>query len=330
MMFCTRLSRTGVQFIKHPKSGYPEHSVFKQFSNCATVQLRKILLGLLCFFSVPLWACTVVDDAKQRLTLTQPARRIITLSPDLTELVFALGADKALVGVIAGSDYPQAAQRVPRVGDFRALDVERILALHPDLILAWGESQVRQVEELKERKLPVFISHSRHLVDIPDTMRRLGCLTGKEKRATVLTQNFFKRYARLKRGYHRAIPVRVFYQLASRPLMTINRESWINDAIVLCGGNNIFAQTGISGPFKQTAFAVSLEAVLAANPELVVADLPQGWQQNWQSWSSVAAVQGRHLVTINPDQIERAGPRILDGVEELCRAVSSVAKVQTG
>ncbi len=268
--------------------------------------------------------CTVTDDAGNQLTLTQPARRIVALAPDLTELIYALDAGPTLVGVMKGSDYPEAAKSIIRVGDYRALDVEAILALHPDLILAWGESQTRQVEILKKFAIPVFISHPQHLRDIPSSLRRLGCLTGKQKEANQLSQAFSQRYSRLEKKYRRAGPIRVFYQLAQQPLMTVNQASWINDAIQLCGGRNIFAQIGLSGPFKQTAFAVSAEAVLKANPELIVAGLSPGWQQSWQTWPSLAAVKEQHLMTINPDLLERPGPRILDGVEKLCQIMTRV------
>lgn len=280
---------------------------------------------LLLFISSSL-ACTVTDDAGNRLALAHPAQRIITLSPDLAELVFALGAGSSLVGVIAGSDYPREAKQIPRVGDYRALDLERVSALHPDLILAWSESQVRQVEVLRQWSLPIYISHTRHLSDLPQTLRRLGCLLGKEKNGEQLARRFERRYVLLKQNYHRKTPVTVFYELASQPLITINRLSWINDAIEVCGGKNIFAETGLSRPFRQTAFAVSAEAVVKANPQWVVAGLPPGWERQWQRWPSVTAVKENKLVTINPDLLERPGPRILDGVEELCKLMSRAAR----
>jgi iron complex transport system substrate-binding protein len=283
--------------------------------------LISLFLFLFLSFLSPTYACSVIDDTGTPLTLSHPAHRLIILSPDLTEHVFALGAEKAIVGVITGSDYPSAAKQIRQVGDYRALDLEAILSLHPDLVLAWGESHTAQIAALKRFSIPVFVSRTEHLKDIPQTMQRLGCLLGKETEAKQLKERFFRRYAELKKKYQNpSSSVSVFYQLAAHPLITINQGSWITEAINLCGGNNIFAQEGLS-PLKQKAFAVSTEAVIRANPEVIVADLPSGWQKPWQAWPFLAAVKNQRLISIKPDLLERAGPRILEGVGQLCQAL---------
>ncbi|HSW70794.1 MAG TPA: cobalamin-binding protein [Gammaproteobacteria bacterium] len=284
------------------------------------MSLVKLLsLAFFLFTGSLSFACIVRDDAGNLVYLPRPAERIITLSPDLAELAFALHAGQSVVGVIEGSTYPAAAQKIPRVGDYQSLDFERILVLHPDLILAWGESHGRQIESLKRLSIPVFISHTHHLREIPYTLRRLACLMGKEKEASLLAEHFLVHYQRIKQKYHKSFPIRVFYQLASHPLITLNQTSWISEAIALCGGRNIFASTGLTTPFKQTAFAVSREAVVERDPELIIADLPFNWQESWLAWPSVSAVKNHHLVSLPPDLLERPGPRILEGVEELCR-----------
>ena len=274
--------------------------------------MRVWLFFIGCFIFSTGLACEVVDDTGQRVKLTHPARRIISLAPDLTENLFAIGAGDNIVGVMRGSDYPIAAQKIQIVASYNSVDAETILALHPDLIVAWSEE--RFAMQLKELGIPVYLSHPRQLVDIPVTLQKLGCLVGKEVAAKYAADNFSRRLENLQKKYTYKKKVSLFYQVWPKPLMTITKSSWIHDVVVLCGGKNLFEN------LKGAAPEIDLEAVVFANPDVIIgSDLSL-----WQEWPQMMAVKKQHLFSIDPDLIARASPRLLDGAEVMCKELNSV------
>lgn len=281
-------------------------------------RLALILLSLALLPSLAAAAPRAIDDAGARIALPSPARRIVSLAPHATELLFAAGAGDRVVGVAEYSDFPAAAARLPRVGGAGALDLERILALRPDLIVAWQSGNgAEQIERLRELGLTVFVSEPRRLEDIPLTLEKLGELTGTQARAAAVAEAFRRRRDELAARYSDQPPLRVFYQIWNEPLMTVNGEQLISQALNLCGGRNVFAGLG------PLAAPVSVEAVLAADPEVIVASGAGGqrppWLDEWKRWPGLAAVRRGNLYFVPPDLIQRHGPRILDGVELLCR-----------
>ncbi len=241
------------------------------------------------------------------------AIRIISLAPDITETLFAIGAGSQIVGVIKGSDYPAQAAGLPVVGSYSGLDLERILSLHPDLVMTWGNGFARQLAVLRRLHIRVYMTNPRQLEDIPAAMRTFGGLTGHVTQANQQAAAFEAELARLKAHYQRQTPVAVFYQLGGYSLMTINHDSWINQVITLCGGHNVFAEAVTAAP------EVSWEAVVQANPEVVISDsAEQGWETRWQRWPAISAVKHHRLYTVHPDWIDRAGPRLVKGAAEVC------------
>jgi len=270
-------------------------------------------LFFIFFFYGTAYACIVSDDARNRIERYQAAQRIISLAPDITETLFAIGAGQHVVGVIAGSDYPLAAQTIPLVGSYNGLDLEKIISLHPDLIVTWGHTFSRQLAVLKKLGIPVYITQPERLEDIPRTMRNLGCLAGTEKMATQAAQHFSHELAALQTRFHAEKPITVFYQIGGYSLITINKSSWINQVITLCGGKNIFAEASFTAP------EVSWEAVVSANPQAIIdSDTNDHWKKNWMKWQAVFAVKHHALFTIHPDLIERAGPRLWMGAAQVC------------
>jgi len=245
---------------------------------------------------------------------TSPARRIVSLAPDLTEWLYAIDSGQYIIGVAKGSDYPDAVKNIPIVASYNTLNSEAILALHPDLIIAWSGTPPAQLQLLRELHLPVYVSHIQSLMDIPRTLQELGHLVGKEAAAHEAAQVFLARYQELQKKYARTKKVRVLYEISADPLMTINKTSWINEIITLCGGVNIFADsTGI-------APKISEEAVVLLNPDVILMDQNiSSWQAEWQNWRNLKAVQTHHLFSLNGDWVERAGPRILKGIESVCK-----------
>ena len=274
----------------------------------------KYLVGLFIFFLVSLThALEVSDDQNDRIILKKPAHRIISLSPDITEILFDIGAGSQVVGVVSGSDYPDAAKHIPRIGSYLGIDLEKILVLHPDLIVTWDHVFLRQTRAFKQFSIPVYTVMSKNLEDIARTMKNLSILTGQEKHGFQQAQQWMRTLATIKKKYHRQKTVSVFYQLGSYSLMTINQDSWINQVITFCGGHNVFANT------KKIATEVSLEAVIYANPQVIINDgRAADWQKRWQAFPMMKAVKYGNLYRISPDLIERAGPRLLQGTAQVC------------
>lgn len=244
------------------------------------------------------------------------AQRIISLAPDITETLFAIGAEKQIVGVIQGSDYPLRAQQIPQVGSYSGIDLEKMVSLHPDLIVVWGNSFARQMQVLQKLGIRVYVTQPQELYDVPKIMRDLGSLTGHEKSAAQQAQQFMQQIATLKQRYQSKKPVRVFYQIGDYSLITINRTSWINQVITLCGGKNVFADTIFSAP------EVTWEAVVNANPSVVISDaVNEGWRKPWQRFAEIAAVKNHFLYSINPDLLERASPRLVLGATQVCQVL---------
>lgn len=272
---------------------------------------------LFCIFSSAVFACGVVDDTGQVIHLNAPAKRIISLSPDLTEILFAVHADHQIVGVMNGSDYPDAAKKIPVIGSYTGIDIERVLSLHPDLIVTWGAMFSHQLAVFKKMGIPIYISDPHQLSDVAKTIKHLGCLTGNEKMAEQQAEEFSKQLQTLQQRYQRHKPIKVFYQIGSHPLLTINKASWINQAIKLCGGENVFADLKFAAP------EVNIESVIAANPDVILADAKdEQWKQAWLPWSQVTAVKNQALYNINPDWIDRPGPRLIWGVRQVCEKLA--------
>ena len=259
----------------------------------------------------------LTDDAGRDVILKQPARRIISLAPHLTELLFVAGAGGHIVGTVEYSDYPPAARAITRIGDSAQLDLERIVALKPDLVVVWQDGNAqRQLEKLLRLGIPVFYSESHRLPDIARAIEQLGRLAGTEAVAGPAGGAFLARAAELRARYAGRSPVTVFFQIWDQPLLTVNGEHPISDVIRLCGGRNVFADLKLLTP------KVSTEALLAADPEAiggVTAEAGQAGNLNrWKQWPRLTAVARGNLFTIDADTISRNTPRILDGAERLC------------
>lgn len=262
-------------------------------------------------------AVSVVDDSGMTITLAQPARRIVSLAPHVTELLYAAGAGTHVVGAVEYSDYPDAAKAVRRIGGYAAFDLEAIVALQPDLVVGWGSGNpVRQLNTLRALGLTLYITEPRRIEDVPAHIERLGQLAGTHRMARTVAADFRARYARLRLRYAERPPVTMFYQIWDRPLMTVNGAHIISDVMRACGGRNIFATLG------PLASAVDIEAVLAADPEAIVvsgmAAAKPAHIGEWRRWPMLRAVKKDNLFFIHPDILQRHTPRLLQGAEQMC------------
>jgi len=266
-------------------------------------------------------AIAVTDDTGATVSIAAPAQRVISLAPHVTELIYAAGGGARLVGAVSYSDYPPEAKQLPRVGDNKALDLERIVALKPDLIVVWrhGNAQA-QLERLRELHIPLFFSEPHQLDDVAVTLTRLGALLGTSSAADAAANAYRQEIARLRARYAGRPPVSVFYQVWDQPLMTLNGTHMLSDVITLCGGRNVFAKLE---PLVPT---VSTEAVLAANPEAIVTasagatqpDTPLPQLDKWRAWPGLKAAARNNLFAIDGDLINRPAPRLAQGAAQLC------------
>lgn len=255
------------------------------------------------------------------VTLEHPAKRIVALSPALVETAYAAGAGDRLVGVVAYSDYPPPAAGLPRVGDAFRLDLERLLSLKPDLVLAWQSGNPRAaVQRLRELDVPVLVTEVHALDDVARQIETLGRLAGTPGAARAAAKRYRSRLDALRVRYGGRDPVSVFYQVDDQPLYTVGGTHIVSRAIELCGGRNVFAGLDTLAP------SVSEEAVISADPEAIVAPIYEGGSndlERWRKWPGMKAVERGNLFTVEADDLSRATPRLADGVEALCRALDT-------
>jgi len=283
----------------------------------------RILCIVLLAFSIPSLAGISLPQADgSSLELNAPANRLITLSPNLAELVFAAGAGENLVATVEYSEYPEAAAQVPRIGDAFRIDVERILALSPDLVIAWDSGNPRQaVTQIVSLGIPVWSVEIREPGEVADVIKAIGNASGRTQSAGMAAANFQRRLNDLSRRYSARPALDYFYQVDEKPLYTINGEHLISKGLSLCGGRNIFHD------LPGLAFQVTHESVIVANPVVMFAPI-QDNEPNpldiWLDWPDMQAVSGNALFTLPADKISQATPRLLDALETACRVLDDL------
>ena len=284
-----------------------------------------LLLGAVFLSAFPsvVLAITVVDDIGRTVHLDKPATRIVSLAPHITENLFAAGIGHRVVGAVTYSDFPVEARKIPLVGGYDNIDTERILAMQPDLVIAWKEgNQFHQVERLMELGLTVFVNEPQQLEDVAADIVRFGILGNREDHAGAVAQNYLAELSRLRDEYSELEKVSVFYQVWPKPLTTVTDKQIIGNVIRLCGGSNIFG--GMSALTPQ----VGTEAVLAKNPDTIIVsgmnEARPDWLDDWKQWSFLRAARYDNLFFIAPDIIQRYTDRILLGARQLCEVLEQV------
>jgi iron complex transport system substrate-binding protein len=266
-------------------------------------------------------AVQIIDGRGKAIRLEQSARRIITLTPHLTELVFAAGAGAYLAGVARFSNYPEAARQLPVVSDAAQFDTESLLALKPDLVLAWKNgTPAAVVTRLESVGLPVFVLESVRLEDVASGINAIAMLAGTQKEGARARDAYNAGLRDLRSRRYSGAPVRVFYEIWPEPLMTINNTHIISDVLALCGGVNIF---GRSRPLTPE---VSREALFAARPEVALggssAETATGFAARWAGLPSPLGTIPVHYIA--PDLIQRPTPRLLEGARLVCAHLDAV------
>ncbi|HUL90760.1 MAG TPA: cobalamin-binding protein [Burkholderiales bacterium] len=254
------------------------------------------------------------DDRGVTVSLERPPERIVTLAPHLAEIVFAAGAGAKLVGVSTFTRHPAEAERLPVVASYGRVDIERLIALRPQLVLAWqsGNSAL-QIGRLERIGLPVFVTETRSLADVPRIVRVVGALAGSADLAEARARQFERGVAELRRRHAGERNIAVFLEIWHRPMLTVNGAHLASDALRLCGGRNVFAAAKALTPL------VSREQLLAARPEAIItAGFGAETLQAWPGFDPVAAVRHRRIYAIDPDLLYGQGPRLLEGARALC------------
>jgi iron complex transport system substrate-binding protein len=244
--------------------------------------------------------------------------RIVSLAPSLTELAYAAGAGGALVGTVEYSDYPDAARSLPRVGDAWRVDPERVLALRPDLVLAWESgTPAATVSRLESLGLHVVWIPTYRLSDVPAALRTIGRMAGSASSAEVVAARFEYAIGRLRAAHAQVVPVRVFIEIDDEPLYTVNGHHIISEVVDLCGGRNVFAG------LPQLAPPVALEAVLERDPQVILTtdDTIADPGALWRRWKDLTAVARGTIYSMPSDTLTRATPRLAEGAGEVCRAL---------
>ena len=276
--------------------------------------------------AVPSALRTVTDDEGKAVTVKAPPLRIVSLSPGGTEMLFAAGAGGQVVATVEYSDVPAAARSVPRIGDALAIDMERLVLVHPDVVVAWpAGGNPAQREKIARLGIPLYQQQTSRLAELAPSVRRLGALAGTEATAGEAARAIEARLAALEREYAAGAwgagrhPT-VLLQVWNRPIYTVGGRHLMSDALALCGARNVFADLPEPGP------VVDIEAVIARDPDIIIAAGPPGesaaWLPDWRRFPTLAAVRQGRLLAFEDQALSRLGPSFLDATEALCRAIA--------
>ncbi|MGB6606013.1 MAG: helical backbone metal receptor [Steroidobacteraceae bacterium] len=272
---------------------------------------------------------TVIDDTGRAVTVPAPPLRIVSLAPGATEMLFAAGAGSQVIATVEYSDEPPAARRVPRIGDAVAIDMERLVLLRPDLVVAWpGGGNAAQRAKIARLSIPVYDQQVSRLSDLAPAVRRLGLLAGTQAQAARAATAIEARLEALRRSFgaaHGGVrPPTALLQVWNRPIYTVGGGQLMSDALSVCGARNVFADLPEPGP------VVDIEAVIARNPDIIIAAGPPGesatWLQDWKRFPMLKAVRGGRLIAFDDQALSRLGPSVIGATEELCRAIERAGR----
>ncbi|MCX8117580.1 MAG: cobalamin-binding protein [Desulfobacterota bacterium] len=265
---------------------------------------------------------TFRDEVGREVALPFPPRRIVSLAPNITEILFSLGLDEEVVGVSIHCNYPEKAKTKARVGSYIQIDVERVLSLRPDLIIATGAGNPKEVVERLERLgIPSFVIFPKRVDDVFQSIRHVGQVVGREKEALHLIRSLQKRKEKVVAATQGLPRPRVFLQIGEQPIVTVGKGSFGDDLIRLAGGENV------AGEDREAYPRWGMEEILRRSPEVILISSmnPKGnYQkalQDWERWKTIPAVRTKRVHLIDSDLIDRPSPRIVEGLEEMAKAI---------
>ena len=268
---------------------------------------------------------TVTDDLSRKVRVPPAPLRIVSLAPGATEMLFAAGAGGQLIATVEYASEPAAARRIPRIGDVAAIDMERLVALRPDVVVAWpAGGNPAQRQKIAALGIPLYDQQVQRLAELAGSLRRLGALAGTEPLAARAADSLEARLAALERAYVAGAwgagrRPSVLLQVWNRPIYTVGGRHLMSDALSVCGARNVFAELPEPGPVVDT------EAVIARNPDIIIAAGPRGetaaWVADWRRFPTLEAVRRARVVAFEDQALSRLGPSVIDATEELCRTI---------
>ncbi len=286
---------------------------------------RSRILAILAFFISASCAAeiTVIDDLGRELSFESPAQRIVSLAPHNTENLFTAGAGAQIVGTVDHSDFPPAALDIPRIGNYKQFNVEAILALKPDLIIAWSSGNTQaSVKQLIDLGLPVFYSEPGTFELIISNIERFSQLSGQTETAAPQLASMRETIRTLQQRYADQSPVGVFYQVWDQPLITLNGDHSVSRAIEICGGFNVFSEEPTIAP------RINIEGIIAKNPQLILLaghekEQALKWMDKWEKWSAIDAVSHQQVKPIEADIVNRPTQRFIEGTRTICELIDA-------
>ena len=263
-----------------------------------------------------LWLVLLMAPA----ALAQP-QRIIALAPHITEMLYAVGAGEQVVAVSDFSDYPDDAKKLPRVASYNGINIESVLALKPDLVIAWrtGNPQA-DIKRLQKFGIRVEYSDPLLLEDIGKELKQLGELTGHTEQGATIAAQFELELSALRAEYQQKSPVKVFFAMGTAPLSTVANNAWPQQMLQLCAAQNSFSD--VRGDYPQ----VGIEQVIAAQPQVIIQPTRPDFTADfsfWQRFDAIPAVKQSQFLTVNADHLYRTTPRTLLGIRQLCQGVDA-------
>ncbi|MBQ4861146.1 cobalamin-binding protein [Pseudoalteromonas sp. MMG013] len=245
------------------------------------------------------------------------AKRIVALAPHIVENLFTVGAGDLIVGTVDYADFPAQANQIPRIGGYNGIQLEKLLALKPDLVIAWqtGSKKI-DLEKVEKLGIKVVYSEAKDINKVADELRLFGQLTGNVQQAEGAAGAFTAQFNAIKGRYADTPSLKVFYQLWPEPMMTVNKNTWIHQLLMVCGVENAFANNATDYP------QISIENVIKASPQVIIVPDEKTKKQvkmvDWHKWPEIPAVKYDQFITVNADLLHRYSTRVLDGVTDMC------------
>jgi len=283
---------------------------------------KIILLFLLSFTGTALSGqLCVIDDSQAEICLREPAKRIISLSPHITELIYFIGAEDQLIGVIEGSHFPEEANKKQKVGGYRAISIEKIISLEPDLVVAWPSgNSAAALARLQALGIKIYYSEPEGVSGIVENIKELAILAGKEESIQQAVSEINEKKSELKKHNQGKKTINAIILISGEPLMTLSKKHAVQEAFELCSAKNMFEDLPTIAPL------VSKESVLAAKPEIIVSTFPVNDSSSWLIRAGFKGEPRPEFIQIEPDYLLLQTPRMLKGIEKFCTAVDGVRK----
>lgn len=286
----------------------PKKSLISKNINTTSI----LLVWLLSFVNTAAFSATKTPD--------ETHQRIISLAPHITEMLYSIGVGDRIVATMSHSDFPEAAKKLPIVGNYARLNIEKIMAYEPDLIIAWKTGNPSDdLARLTTLGFTIVYSDPKTLTDVAKEIKHLGKYTATVKKAAFIAEQYQFELNALRATYSKKAPVNVFYELWSHPLTTISQNAWPQQHLNICGANNPFSKGLADYP------QIGLEQVLAAKPQLIIQPISNGEPNkntvNWRQWQNIPAVKHNQIIMPNSDTLHRMTPRLLPELKKLCEKI---------